>query len=57
MLCQQQEELKQWLFYFTLFINKTEVTPEVKEDSKIDDEEEKWNNKKINKINDTVINI
>lgn len=57
MLCQQQEELKQWLFYFTLFINKTEVTPEVKEDSEIDDEEEKWNNKKINKINDTVINI
>lgn len=45
MLGQQQEELKQWLFYFALFINKRVETPEVKEDSETDDEEEKWNNK------------
>lgn len=45
MLGQDQEELKQWLFFFTLFINIRVATPVVKEDSEIDYRVEKLNNK------------
>lgn len=51
MLCQQQEELKQQLFHFTVFINKRVLTPWIQgQMMRQKNKTTNMNNENINKI-------